>query len=362
MKKKYVYIAAGVIFVYIVIRVLMHSGAQQNPNAQGVSVAPVVQQNVVINMQTIGTVQAYSTVDVKSMVTGPLLRAGFKEGDFVEKDQVLFEIDPRSFEAALNQAKANLARDQATLTNNELQVERNTPLLKKGYIAKQDYDTLVANKKSIEATVKADEASVENAALQLSYATIRAPIPGKTGNILLKVGSVIKANDTGALVTINQISPIYVAFSIPQNKLPGIQESLRHGAVKVKAIIRSDQTEEGDVTFVDNSVDVATGTIQLKATFPNELRRLWPGQYVTVDLPVERLQNALLIPSLAILTGQQGFYVYVIDENNIAHLRVVKPGSAVGSQTVIEAGLKVGEKVVTSGQLRLKEGTPVRVD
>lgn len=360
MKRKHlIYILSGCIALYLIVH-FFPSGKK----AQGevvVSVSPVIQKDVLVNLQTIGTVQAYSSVDIKSMVTGPLLSTGFKEGEVVEQDQVLFVIDPRQFQASLDQAKAALARDQATLANTQLQVERNTPLLKKGFIAKQDYDTLVANAKSAAATVQADQAAVENAEVQLGYTTIRAPIPGKTGNILLKPGSVIKANDTGALVTINQINPIYVSFSVPQTKLTSIQENMRTGSVPVKAILNNNQIETGALTFVDNTVDVATGTIQLKATFPNKSRRLWPGQYVTVDVPIENIKQALLIPTLALLAGQKGFYVYVVDQDSVVHFRLVTPGPTVENQTVIEQGLKAGERVITAGQLRVKEGTRVDI-
>ncbi|RDI37208.1 efflux RND transporter periplasmic adaptor subunit [Aquicella lusitana] len=361
MKQKltYIYIAAGLIFL-LLIYYFFFTGHEKQQTEVNVSVSPVIQKDVEVNIQTIGTVQAYATVDIKSMVTGPLLKTGFKEGDVVEENQLLFQIDPRQFAASLNQAKATLARDQATLANAELQVKRNAPLLKRGFVARQDYDTLLANAKSAAATVKADEAAVENAQLQLDYTTVRAPIPGKTGNILLKPGSVIKANDTTPLVTINQINPIYVSFAVPQNKLPALQKRLQSGPLQVKTILNDGHIERGEVTFVDNTVDTTTGTIQLKATFANENRRLWPGQYVTVDLPIEHLQNALLVPSLALLTGQKGFYVYVIDASSIAHIRAVTPGSTVNNQTIIEHGLKKGEKVVTAGQLRLKEGTPVK--
>jgi len=359
-RKKYFYVLLGCAVAFAILRGLFF-GNEKPVNAVSVSASSVIQKNVTIKWQTIGTVEAYSTVDIKSMVTGPLLQTGFQEGDVVEKDQILFTIDPRSFQAALDQAKANLARDQAMYQNAKLQVERNTPLLKKGYVSKQDFDTLESNLESLAATLQADEAAVASADLDLKYTTIRAPIPGKTGNIALKAGSIIKANDTLTLVTINQINPVYVAFSVPQAKFPLVQETLRKGPIKIFAIVNKDVTEEGNVTFVDNNIDTTTGTIELKATFENKQRRLWPGQYVTVDVPVDHIQQALLIPSLALLTGQNGFYVYVIDDESTAHIRYVTPGSIVDDQTVITKGLNPGEKVVTGGQLRLKEGSKVKI-
>ena len=334
MKRKLLYVVGGCVVSYLIFHFFFTSNKKPAFIAN-VSVSPVVQQNVEVNLQTIGTVQAYSSIGVKSMVTGTLLSTGFKEGEVVAESQTLFQVDQREFIASLNQAKATLARDQAILMNNELQVKRNTPLLKKGFISKQDYDTLIANAKSAAATVQADEAAVQNAALQLEYTTIRAPIPGTTGNVSLKPGSLIKANDSDALVTINQINPIYVSFSLPQNKLTTVQKNLQRGLVNVKAILNTGDIEKGNLTFIDNSVDTTTGTIQLKATFANKLQRLWPGQYVTVDFPVEYIERAILIPSLALLAGQKGFYVYTIDDHSVAHMRIVTPGAVVNNQTVI---------------------------
>lgn len=326
-----------------------------------VSVKPVKQQNVIVQFQTIGNVQPFATVDVKSMVTGQLVRVGFKEGDLVEKGQILFEIDRRPFQAAYDQANANLMRDEATLMNNKLQVERNAPLLKKAYVSKQDFDTLNATAKAAQATVNADKAAVDNAQLQLDYSLIRAPISGKTGSISLKLGSVIKANDTTALVTINQITPIYVTFSISQDKLPVIQTNLQQGNDSVSAVIANTTTETGKITFVDNTVAANTGTILLKATFQNANQMLWPGQFVNVNLPLEHYSNAILVPTLAVMTAQDGFYVIVVDDQSIAHIRSVKPGSTVDDKTIILDGLKPGEKVIVSGQLRVTDGMQVKV-
>ncbi|TAK74972.1 MAG: efflux RND transporter periplasmic adaptor subunit [Gammaproteobacteria bacterium] len=358
-KRPLIYVISLILGLYLIGHIFFPT--RTNPQGTvSVAVSPVEQKDVTVTLQTIGTVQAYSSVEIKSMVTGPLVNTGFKEGDVVEQNQVLFQIDQRPFVASLNQAEANLARDQATLNNVRLQVKRNTPLLGKGYIAKQDYDTLVANEESAEATVKADQAAVENAQLQLSYTTIRAPMVAKTGNIMLKPGSVIKANDTNELVTLNQINPIYVAFSVPQNRLLGIQQNMQKGPVAVKALVNGQEIEQGTLTFVDNAVDAATGSIQLKATYPNKQRLLWPGEYVTVDLPAEQISHALLIPSSALLTGQKGFYVYVIDKDNVAHMRDVTPGPVLDNMTVIEKGLQASEQVAASGQLRLKEGIVVQ--
>lgn len=360
-KHKYIYIFLILIALYIIGRFFLSIGNHEKQNEITVVVSSVIEKDVLIYTQTLGTVQPYSTVNINSLVTGQLIKMGFQEGDVVNKDQELFFIDQRPFMATLNQAKADLLRNQAILSDYELQVKRNTPLLKKGYVSAQAYDTLLANQKSAEAAVSAAAATVENAELQLSYTTIRAPIAGKTGNATFQPGSVIKANET-MLVTINQINPIYVVFSLPQNKLFAVLD--RYNAkqiIPVKATISEGQVESGEVSFIDNAINPATGTVEIKATFANKDHRLWPGQYVNVELPIERVQHGLLIPSLAILTGQSGFYVYVVDEKSMVQMRVVVPGDIVHGQTLIRKGLKVGEKVVISGQLKLQNGMKVKI-
>ncbi|OGT37690.1 MAG: hypothetical protein A3F11_11315 [Gammaproteobacteria bacterium RIFCSPHIGHO2_12_FULL_37_14] len=355
----YLYIFIGVVILFLIIRVLL-SGDKHPHHVAAVSVSPVVKKDVMISMQTIGTVQAYSSVDVRSMVTGQIISEGFKEGDMVSNNQELFLIDQRPFIAAFNQAKADLLRNQAIVADFELQVKRNTSLLKKGYVAAQVYDSLVANHKSAAAAVQAAEAAVENATLQLSYTTIRAPIAGKTGNVVYQTGTIIKANDA-LLVTINQINPIYVVFSLPQNRLFSILERYNSKqSIPVKVTIRDKEIETGEVTFIDNTINTATGTVQLKATFANKQNKLWPGQYVNIELPVEDVKQALLIPSLAVLTGQNGFYVYVVDDKSMVQVREVTPGDTVHGQIIIIKGLHFGEKVIISGQLKLKHGMKVK--
>jgi multidrug efflux system membrane fusion protein len=338
----------------------MTSG-QKTARAVVVTVAPVVAKDVTVKVKTIGTVQAYATVDIKSMVTGPLLSAGFNEGDVVEKGQVLFVIDPRPYQAALDEAKAALARDQASLENSKEIIKRNTPLLQKGYVDKQTFSTLQTNTKTLEATVAADQAAIASAELNLDYATIKAPIAGKTGNISLKPGSIIKANDTLTLVTIAQITPIYVSFSIPQQYLRMIQEAMRQGPMKVRVMMRDNQVEEGLVSFIDNTVNTTTGTIQLKATFENKDHMLWPGEFVTVQIALQQLKHAIVVPTQALVTGQKGFYVYVVDGNGVAQRRLVTPGAVVDDETIIDEGLKSNETIITSGQMRVTDGSQVKI-
>jgi len=360
-KKKPIIVTVILLLGILLIWHLFFSAAAPKTPLITVSVQPVKQKSVTVLFDAIGNVQAYSSVDVKSMITGQLVKVGFKEGEMVQQGQILFQIDPRPFQAALDQANANLMRDEATLANNNLQVERNAPLLKKAFVSKQDFDTLRANAKATAATVNADKAAVETARVQLDYATIKAPITGKTGSISLKLGSLIKANDTTPLVTINQISPIYVTFSLSQDKLPVVQSNLEKGFDSVSALITNTKTESGKITFIDNAVAVNTGTILLKATFQNQQQTLWPGQYVNVKVPLEHYDNALLVPTLAVMTAQQGFYVFVVDDQDVAHIRTVTTGTTIDDQTVITQGLVSGEKVVVAGQLRLTDGAKVRI-
>lgn len=361
MDRKYKYTLIAFIAILLLYALFRFFGKQAEHNVPPVSVvaAEVVQRDVDIIVKVLGTVEPYATVEIKSMVTGPIAEVGFKEGDLVQKGQILFILDERSFIAALNAAKAQLLRDEATRTNNELLLKRHAQLVKQGYTSKQDYDTFLSNAKAIAATVQGDQATVDNAQLQLEYATIRAPIAGKTGNITLKVGSVVKANDTVSLVTINQINPIYVTFTLPQTKFAAIQSRIRQSKIMIKVITSDKKIETGELSFIDNTINTTTGSITLKGIFANENQNLWPGQYVTVEIPVESLQQAVLIPTLALLTGQRGFYVYVVDEKNIVHIRDVVPGDEVENLVVIIKGLHKGERVVTAGQLAIQDGTAV---
>lgn len=358
-------IILGVVGAILVIYIYTHlfaywmnrrAGQQAVPVAVGV----VEQKDIVIPLQTIGTVQAYSTVSVKSLVDGQLLQAGFKEGDFVKKDQLLFQIDSRPFQDSLAQAQANLTRDQAQLDNAHSQVARNKALAQKGYVAAEAYDQLVANEKAATATVLADQAAVANAQLQLDYSTIKSPIDGRTGSLLVYPGNIIKTANSTVLVTITQVNPIYVAFAVPQQYLASIRSQQNIAPVDVKATI-ANEIEDGKLTFIDNTVDITTGTIQLKATFENAKLRLWPGQFVTVTIPTTALSHALLVPSQAVQAGQAGSYVYVVQPDNTVNYQLIKSGPSSNNQTVVLQGLKRGDQVVTDGLMRLSDGARVQI-
>lgn len=252
--------------------------------------------------------------------------------------------------------------DCAQLDNAKSLVERNRPLLPKGYVARQDFDQLVTNQKALEGTVKADEAAVTSAKIQLEYCTIRSPLRGRTGGVLVHPGNVVSANGSNALVVINQVAPIYVSFAIPENYLSTIQEEYKNNPIDVRALFdkNANQQVQGKLTFINNDVDTTTGTIQLKATFTNVDYKLWPGQFVTVMLPVKRIKQALLVPTAAIQAGQKGSYVYLMNDKQQAVFRPVTVGPEMGDYTVIEEGIKANDQVITSGQFNLTDGTKVR--
>lgn len=328
-----------------------------------VTAGTVIQKTVPVQIRAIGNVEAYSTVSVKSQIGGELIRVHFKEGQEVKKGDILFTIDPRPYEAALKQAEANLAKDTVQLENARVQVNRYAELVKKGYVAQEQYDQIHTNAAALDATVNADKAAVENARLQLKYCYIYSPITGRTGNLISYQGNLIKANADTAIVVINQIQPIYVDFSVPEQYLNEIKKFMPAEKLGVEAFISKEdvKSEEGVLTFVDNTVDMTTGTIKLKGTFANEKKRLWPGQFVNVVLTLTTQPNAVVVPSQAIQTGQSGQYVFVIKSDLTVESRPVVIARTLSGETVVEKGLQPGEKVVTDGQLRLIPGAKVEI-
>ncbi len=328
-----------------------------------VTVATVATESVPVRLGTIGNAQAYSTVSIKSRVDGQILAVGFREGQLVHKGDLLFQIDPRPFEAQLDQAQANLARDKAQLVRATLDLQRYTELSQKNFASHQTYETARATAESAQATVAADQAAVDQAKLNVEYTQIRSPIDGLTGNLLINLGNIVKAEDTPALLVINQVEPIYVSFSIPEQNLPEVKRRMAAGVLPVETTIPGDRgpPDEGQVTFINNAVDTSTGTIQLKATFPNEDGRLTPGQFVEVAMTLTTLSDALVVPSQAIQTGQNGNYVFVVKPDRTVEQRPVELGVTVDSRAVVQKGLVLGEQVVTEGVLRLYPGAKVDV-
>ncbi len=328
-----------------------------------VSVGTVTQKTVPVLLTAIGNVETVSTIQVKSQIGGILNKVHFKEGQDVAKGSLLFTIDPRQYEAQVKQAEANLAKDKAQLENAREQAQRYGELVKKGYVAREQYEQYRTNAAALEATVNADKAMVENAHLQLKYCYIYSPITGRTGNLIAAEGNLIKASADTAMVVINQIQPIYVTFSVPEHNLAEIKKYMSQGKIMVEAYVsKEDKTsEQGVLTFVDNTVDPTTGTIKLKATFPNSQKKLWPGQFVSVALTLTTRPNALLVPTSAIQTGQDGQYIFVVKKDNTVDSRPVVAGLAIADETVIDKGVNAGETVVTDGQVRLVPGAKVEI-
>ncbi|MBT0652460.1 efflux RND transporter periplasmic adaptor subunit [Geomobilimonas luticola] len=325
-----------------------------------VKVAQAVQKDVPVQIKAIGNIEAYTTVAIKSQVTGQIARVHFTEGSDVEKGALLVSIDPEPFQATLSQYEATLAKDQAQAKFAREQANRYEGLLKDGIVTRDQYESLHSNAESLAATLASDRAAIRNARIQLGYCSIRSPISGRTGTVALQPGNLVKANDL-PIVTINQLSPIYVTFSLPETRLAEIKRAMAAGQLKIEAVIPHEPgtTETGTISFLDNAVNPATGTIKLKGVFANKARKLWPGQFTDVVMTLASRQNAVVIPTHAIQTSQEGEFVYVVKQDKTVEMRQVTPGVATGDETVIEKGLAAGETVVVDGQLRLTPGAAV---
>jgi multidrug efflux system membrane fusion protein len=327
-----------------------------------VTVAKAVAKSVPVQVEVIGNVEAYSNVSVRTQIAGEIERAHFTQGQDVKKGQLLFTLDRRPFEATLHQYEANLARDQAQLANARAQAERNNKLFQEGIISKDQYETIHTNAQALEATVRADRAAIENARVNLSYCSIYSPIDGRTGSYQVYPGNIAKINDS-VLVVINQIQPIYVTFAVPEQDLGEVKRYQARGPLAVEALIPNDPRPPavGQLAFIDNAVDTATGTIKMRATFPNADNRLWPGQFVNVVIRLTTQPNVTVVPSQSVQTGQVGKYVFVVKPDETADLRPVVAGETVHGETVIEKGVAPGETVVTDGQLLLAPGSKVEI-
>jgi multidrug efflux system membrane fusion protein len=328
-----------------------------------VLVAQAVETNVpvLINPPPVGHVMPCSTVTIRPQIGGVISQVHFQEGQEVKKGDLLFTIDPRPMQAALDAARAALARDQAQLENAKIQFDREQKLFDQKLVSQDEFDTSKAGLDALIGTVAADHAAVTNADLNLEFTGIRAPFDGRTGSLQFHEGNVVKAPDD-TLLTINQIHPIYVAFALPEQYLPEIKREMREKTLKVMATFQNmDAPPQGELTFIDNAVDTTTGMIQLRATFPNEDNTLWPGQFVQVALTLSDLTNVIVVPAQAVQTGQNGQFVYVVNPDQIAEERPVTIGITYQGETVVQSGLKAGETVVTDGQLRLEPGVKVGI-
>ncbi|MBI2407430.1 MAG: efflux RND transporter periplasmic adaptor subunit [Gemmatimonadetes bacterium] len=328
-----------------------------------VTVTPVVRGDAPYVVRANGLVEPVQTVAVQSQVGGVLKEVRFREGDEVQEGQVLFEIDPVPYRAAAQQARAVLARDKAQFDAATRDAERYEALAQRDFVTRSQADQAAANAAALKAVVDADKANVENAQFNLDNATIRAPVHGKTGSVLVRQGNLVRPNATTPLVVINQIHPILVRFAVPQRELALVQKHSRDKALKATAFPGqgSGSAVLGALSFVDNGVDTTTGTVMLKARFANDENLLWPGQYVAIELEVFRESNAVLVPTPAVQTGQEGLFVFIVDKSGAAQVQAVTAGRAVGDQTVIETGLKGGEQVVVDGQSRLSIGAKVEI-
>jgi len=327
-----------------------------------VLVAKATSHDVPVEIKAVGNVQPYSFVSIRSQLTGKIVKVHFQEGQEVKAGDLLFTIDPRPFEAALNQFQANLQRDQAQLISGRLNFERTSNLFNSKIASQADYETAEANYLSAQSTVLADAAAITNAQLSLEYTAIRSPIDGRTGNLATKEGNVVKAPDD-VLVSVMQIHPIYVAFAVPEQNLSAVRRQVQHESLEVKAFASGDTNDVagGILTFIDNTVDTNTGTILLKATFPNTDTVLWPGQFVQTTLVLSNLTQATVVPTQAVQTGQDGEFIFIVKSDDTVEARPITAGITYDGERIITAGLKPGETVVTDGQVKLTAGSKVSV-
>jgi multidrug efflux system membrane fusion protein len=362
-------VAASAVLYEVALAPAAHSqqapsqaGGQRSQAGVPVRISTVAVKPTPVEFNTIGTVQTITSVAVKSRIDAVIDQVLVKDGQFVKAGDVLFQLDSRAGQALLHQAEATLARDQVQLANAQRNANRNKALVAKNFVSQQQFDTDASTAAALEATVKADQAQVENAKVVLSYYTIYSPIDGRVGMIAIKQGNSIKANDV-PLATINEVQPIYVSIALPQNSLPELRAAMTKGPVTVHVRPAGDKGEPiaGKIAFFDNTIDSTSGTINVRSTFENTDQRLWPGQFVNVSVLVRTDPNALVIAPSAVQAGQKGTYVFVIKDDNTAESRPVTVDRTVGGMAVISMGLSAGEKVVTDGQLRLSDGTHVQI-
>lgn len=347
---------------------LLTTGCQKEapppaPPPATVLAAKSVQKDMPVEINAIGAVEAYKSIVIYPRVGGQLLQVHFQQGQDVRRGQVLFSIDPASYREKLRQAEGKLARDQAQMTFKEQEAKRYAFLQDKGAVSKSEADQYRTEAAASAALVRADQAEVEEAMLNLDYCSVRAPFDGRTGAYSVNQGAVVKANDT-ALVTLNQIVPVYVKFTVPEKSLREVKRYQTEGAIRVKVTPATDLQSDvrtGTLVFIDNTVDAATGTIHLKASFPNGDRFLWPGEFVKVKLQLTMRKNAVVVPLRAVQTGEKGLFVFVVKPDTVVEMRPVVMGWAVDAEAVISDGLKGGETVVTDGHLKVRPGGKVEI-
>lgn len=328
-----------------------------------VAVGEVVKKTVPFQLKAVGNVETLATVSVKSRVDGQIVEVGIRDGQDVARGQLLFQIDPRPFAAQLKQSEAAVLKDQAQLTYAAGQEKRYEELLQKNFISREAYAQVKANLDAAQAVVKADEAALDNARLQFGYTRIRSPISGRAGKVLVSGGNLVKANDTVSLVVINQISPIYVSFAVPEQFGGQVRQRLAAGSLKVEALPRMTGAKpvEGKLAFIDNAVDATTGTLRLRAEFPNTERILWPGDFAETTLTLRQDNDAIVAPARAVQNGPRGTYVFIVQPDFKVAIRDVSVERTAGADAVIAKGLQAGEKVVIDGASRLTPTSTVKI-
>jgi len=330
-----------------------------------VTIAKAQARDVPVRLQAIGSVQTISSISIRALVSGELKSVGFQQGDRVHKGQILFQIDPQPYEAALAQAHANLARDLANATRAKAQALRYAELASLGVVSAEQNEQAQSTAEADESVVRSDRAAVDTAKLNLSYCTITSPIDGRTGGLLVQPGNLVQQNTT-VMVVINQIAPIYVSFAVPQQFLQPLR-ALDSSSAKVRATIQNDHpqgepmVENGTLSFINNAIDTSTGTIQLMGTFPNTKERLWPSQFVNTEIVLSTLKGAVVVPTAAVQTGQNGMYLYVVSSNGTVESRAITSTVSTSGLSVIAQGLAPGETVVVDGQVALFPGAKVSV-
>jgi len=331
------------------------------PPAVPVGVATVKQGDFNVYLTGLGSVEAFYTVSLKTRIDGQIMQVNFREGQDVKTGELLIVIDPRPYQVALDQAKANLQKDEAQLANAKAQYERNKVLYEQGVVAKQDLDTMQASFGTFEGTIAADKAAIQNAELNLTYCYIKSPIDGRVGLRQVDPGNYVTAASGTAMVVITQLHPIAVVFTLPEDQLQSVANQMKRGALEVDAYSRDDQTKlaTGKLLTIDNQIDQTTGTAKLKSVFDNPENTLWPNQFVNVHLLLEARKDAITAPASAVQRGPEGSFVYMVDANNTVQMRPVQLALTQGATVVIASGLQGGERVVTDGQEKLQAGSRV---
>ena len=350
------------IFVAVCGMLLFYRNDTPQSNKVAVEFVEAKEQNTPKIIELPGNIEPYITVDIRSRVDGQIMTVNFKEGQNVKKGDLLFQLDSRGFVDQLNKAQAQLESDLAKLTNAQAEEKRYGQLLGQEVVSVEAYQQKLTNLNTTQATIDSDKADIKNAQLQIDYSNITSPVDGKTGPILLNEGNMVKANDTNSLVSINTISPIYCSFSVSEKYLDVIKNSKANNLLKL--VVKTDKDTEisnGKILFIDNQINEGTGTIKVKGLIPNTDEVLWPGESVQVYLQLYSKENAIIIPDKAVQIGPNGQYVFVIDKDNKAKIRNIEIDFTNGGYTVIASGLKAGEKIVTNGQIRLQDGTEVKI-